>query len=101
MLVLLVHSLNFVESNATFTGIPKPSIFTSNRDCFKFAEGRIENRVLPIPGSRLKSLKNSFHLEAEHRISMNGLPCRAGIGALMEMGLGEEGDVLSIEKISK
>ncbi|KAK6945133.1 Glycosyl transferase, family 17 [Dillenia turbinata] len=68
-----------LESNATFTGIPKPLVFTSNLDRFKFAEGRIVNGVLPVPSSRLKSLKDPFDLEAEHRRAMNGLLRRAGI----------------------
>lgn len=68
-----------LESNTTFTGIPKPLFFSLNRAVFAFAEGKIEHSVFPgrirSPGSH----KDPFELESEHRVALNDLLHHAGI----------------------
>ncbi|KAJ4826128.1 hypothetical protein Tsubulata_038639, partial [Turnera subulata] len=67
-----------LESNTTFTGIPKPLIFDSNRPRFAFAEGKIEHGVFEaeVQGS----VEDPFVVESEQRGAMNGLLRRAGVG---------------------
>lgn len=75
------HITKFVilESNTTFTGIPKPLFFTSNRDRFSFAQGKIVHDVFPGRTSSPSSHEDPFVLESEQRQMMNRLLRRAGI----------------------
>ncbi|XP_057501202.1 uncharacterized protein LOC130785137 [Actinidia eriantha] len=68
-----------LEANTTFTGIPKPLFFTSNRNRFAFAEGKIVHGVFPGRTSFHGSNKDPFILESEQRASLNGLLRHAGI----------------------
>ncbi|XP_068342389.1 uncharacterized protein [Pyrus communis] len=74
-----VTKLVIFEANTTFTGIPKPLFFASNRGRFAFAEDKIIHDVFPgviIPrGSHV----DPFDLEKKQRIAMNALLRRAGI----------------------
>ncbi|GAB2289190.1 hypothetical protein Dimus_023493 [Dionaea muscipula] len=70
-----------LESNTTFTGIPKPLYFSSNRaNRFAFAEGMIVHNVFP---GRIRSSshheEDPFKLEAYQRAEMNRLLQLAGI----------------------
>lgn len=65
-----------LEANTTFTGIPKPLFFGSNRDRFSFAEDKIVHGVYP---GRTGSRENPFARESEQRRAMNGLIRYAGI----------------------
>ncbi|KAL5771436.1 hypothetical protein ACOSP7_015590 [Xanthoceras sorbifolium] len=68
-----------LESNTTFTGIPKPLFFSSNRARFAFTEGKIVHGVFPGRIASPGSHENPFVLEAEQRRTMNGLLFYAGI----------------------
>lgn len=68
-----------LESNATFTGIPKPLIFDSNRQLFAFAEGKIVHGVFNVQPAVPGSSEDPFVLESNQRGAMNGLLRRAGI----------------------
>lgn len=68
-----------LESNTTFTGIPKPLVFASNRDRFAFAEGKIIHDVFPGRVAEYMSREDPFVLEGQQRSAMNGLLRRAGI----------------------
>lgn len=68
-----------LESNTTFTGIPKPLVFASNRDRFAFAEGKIIHDVFPGHVAEYMSREDPFVLEGQQRSAMNGLLRRAGI----------------------
>ncbi|KAH7572430.1 hypothetical protein JRO89_XS04G0255600 [Xanthoceras sorbifolium] len=68
-----------LESNTTFTGIPKPLFFSSNRARFAFTEGKIVHGVFPGRIASPGSHENPFVLEAEQRRAMNGLLFYAGI----------------------
>ncbi|KAJ4708225.1 beta-1,4-mannosyl-glycoprotein 4-beta-N-acetylglucosaminyltransferase [Melia azedarach] len=68
-----------LESNTTFTGIPKPLFFSSNRARYAFAEGKIVHGVHPGRIAPLQSHRDPFVLESQQRIAMNGLLCYAGI----------------------
>ncbi|KAJ3411582.1 hypothetical protein HDV05_002002 [Chytridiales sp. JEL 0842] len=65
-----------LESNSTFTGIPKPFTFREHIHLFDFAKDKIRYKSLSIrplyPG------ENPFNLEFEHRDSMNSLIASAG-----------------------
>ncbi|XP_052198227.1 uncharacterized protein LOC127805506 isoform X2 [Diospyros lotus] len=81
-----------LESNTTFTGIPKPLFFASNRDRFAFAEEKIVHGVFPghtaAPGSR----EDPFAVEGRQRVAMNSLLRHAGIsiGDLLIMSDADE-----------
>ncbi|KAH9623248.1 hypothetical protein KSS87_011370, partial [Heliosperma pusillum] len=81
-----------MESNTTFTGIPKPLYFASNRARFSFAESQISYGLFPgrvrIPGSH----EDPFELESRHRVAMNRLIRQAGIsnGDLLIMSDADE-----------
>uniref|UniRef100_A0A2P2NGE9 Uncharacterized protein n=1 Tax=Rhizophora mucronata TaxID=61149 RepID=A0A2P2NGE9_RHIMU len=70
-----------LESNTTFTGIPKPLVFASNRHRFAFAEGKIVHSVFPgritAPGLH----EDPFVQEAQQRGAMNRLIRSAGISS--------------------
>ncbi|XP_027069154.1 uncharacterized protein [Coffea arabica] len=84
---LLPYVTKFVilEANTTFTGVPKPVFFASNRDRFAFAEEKVVHDVFPGRILRRGSHENPFNLEAEQRGAMNRLLQGAGIS---------EGDLL-------
>lgn len=68
-----------LESNTTFTGIPKPLFFASNQARFTFAEDQIAHGVFAGRVADLGSREDPFVLESEQRRAMNGLLHRAGI----------------------
>lgn len=70
-----------LESNTTFTGIPKPLFFASNQARFAFAEGKIVHGVFAGRTSVQGSHEDPFALESEQRRAMNGLLRRAGISS--------------------
>lgn len=74
-----VNKFVILEANTTFTGIPKPLYFATNRNRFAFAEDKVVHGVFPGRIASYGSHEDPFKLEAEHRIAMNGLLRRAGI----------------------
>ena len=74
-----VSKFVILESNTTFTGIPKPLFFASNRARFAFAEDKIAHGVFSGRAADRGSHKDPFVLESEQRGAMNGLLHRAGI----------------------
>ena len=70
----LPHEL--LESNSTFTGLPKPFKFKQNESLFAFAKSKIRYKSLEIrpllPG------EDPFNLEADHRRAMNKLIKESG-----------------------
>lgn len=74
-----VSKFVILESNTTFTGIPKPLFFALNRDRFAFAEQKIAHDFFPgrvaVPGSH----EDPFVLESRQRGAMNTLLRRVGI----------------------
>ncbi|CAH1432818.1 unnamed protein product [Lactuca virosa] len=68
-----------LESNMTFTGIPKPLTFALNRHRFAFAEEKIIYGFLPgdVPPSDVHI--DPFLIESHHRSIMNELIRRSGI----------------------
>lgn len=71
-----VHKFILLESNTTFTGIPKTLFFSENRQRFEFAASKI---VHGIYSGRLGSSEDPFSLEAEQRVAMNALIEHAGV----------------------
>ncbi|CAN1321812.1 Beta-1,4-mannosyl-glycoprotein 4-beta-N-acetylglucosaminyltransferase [Linum perenne] len=65
-----------LEANSTFTGLPKPLIFASNRDQFKFIEPRLTYGTI---GGRFKKGENPFVEEAYQRVALDQLIKIAGI----------------------
>lgn len=74
-----VSKFVILESNTTFTGIPKPLFFASNRARFAFAEDKIAHGVFSGRAADRGSHKDPFVLESEQRGAMNGLLHRTGI----------------------
>lgn len=70
-----------LESNTTFTGIPKPLFFDSDRARFAFAEGKIVHDVFSGRIAARGSHEDPFVLESQQRRAMNGLLRRAGISS--------------------
>ncbi|KAI9072138.1 hypothetical protein K1719_042494 [Acacia pycnantha] len=72
------HVTQFVllESNSTFTGLPKPLVFASNREKFGFAESRLAYGVI---GGRFKKGENPFVEEAYQRVALDQLLRISGI----------------------
>ncbi|XP_027332537.1 beta-1,4-mannosyl-glycoprotein 4-beta-N-acetylglucosaminyltransferase [Abrus precatorius] len=74
-----VSKFVILESNTTFTGIPKPLLFSLNQARFTFAEQKIAHEIYPgkvaVPGSH----EDPFVLESNQRGAMNSLLHRAGI----------------------
>lgn len=65
-----------LESNSTFTGLPKPLIFSSNREKFKFIEPRLTYGTI---GGRFKKGENPFIEESYQRVALDQLLRIAGI----------------------
>ncbi|XP_076960229.1 uncharacterized protein LOC143636548 [Bidens hawaiensis] len=65
-----------LESNSTFTGVPKPLVFSSNRDRFKFVDSRLTYGMIP---GRFKKGENPFVEEAYQRLALDYLIKKAGI----------------------
>ncbi|KAH9613125.1 hypothetical protein KSS87_013674 [Heliosperma pusillum] len=68
-----------MESNTTFTGIPKPLYFDSNRARFSFAESKISYGLFPGRVNSLKPHEDPFELERQQRIAMNRIIRQSGI----------------------
>ncbi|KAL5539768.1 hypothetical protein UlMin_045146 [Ulmus minor] len=80
------HELNpyiskfvIVEANSTFTGIPKPLFFSSNRARFAFASDKIVHHVFPGEVAPKGLKKNPFELEKRQRIAMDSMIRLSGI----------------------
>ncbi|XVF57972.1 hypothetical protein PTKIN_Ptkin07bG0025300 [Pterospermum kingtungense] len=65
-----------LESNSTFTSIPKPLLFASNRQQFKFVEPRLTYGMV---GGRFRKGENPFVEEAYQRVALDQLIRIAGI----------------------
>ncbi|XP_047958964.1 uncharacterized protein LOC125204361 [Salvia hispanica] len=65
-----------LESNSTFTGLPKPYLFSTVRDQFKFVEPRLTYGQVP---GRFKRGENPFVEEAYQRYALDYLLKQAGI----------------------
>ncbi|CAN8312114.1 unnamed protein product [Cochlearia groenlandica] len=65
-----------LESNSTFTGLPKPLVFAAHRDEFKFIEPRLTYGTL---GGRFVKGQNPFYEEAYQRVALDQLLRIAGI----------------------
>ncbi|OIW00391.1 hypothetical protein TanjilG_05741 [Lupinus angustifolius] len=65
-----------LESNSTFSGLPKPFVFNSNRAQFKFVEPRLTYGTI---GGRFKKGENPFIEEAYQRVALDQLLKIAGI----------------------
>ncbi|XP_031505572.1 uncharacterized protein LOC116267802 [Nymphaea colorata] len=88
-LLPLVTKFVILESNVTFTGLPKPLFFNQNRARFNFIEsnviyGTFVNHEMPS--------RSPFETEALHRASVNVLLRRSGIlpGDLLIMSDADE-----------
>ncbi|KAF8028958.1 hypothetical protein BT93_E1586 [Corymbia citriodora subsp. variegata] len=65
-----------LESNSTFTGLPKRLLFKQNRDKFKFVEPRLTYGTI---GGRFRKRENPFFEEAYQRVALDQLLRIAGI----------------------
>ncbi|KAK6789167.1 hypothetical protein RDI58_012966 [Solanum bulbocastanum] len=65
-----------LESNSTFTGLPKPSYFANHRDQFEFVESRLTYGQIP---GRFRKGENPFVEEAYQRLALDYLLKQAGI----------------------
>lgn len=65
-----------LESNSTFTGLPKPHYFAINRDQFKFIEPRLSYGTV---GGGFRRGENPFFEEAYQRVALDQLMRIAGI----------------------
>ncbi|XVE67851.1 hypothetical protein DITRI_Ditri09bG0021000 [Diplodiscus trichospermus] len=65
-----------LESNSTFSGLPKPLLFASNRQQFKFIEPRLTYGMI---GGRFRKGENPFVEEAYQRVALDQLLRIAGI----------------------
>ncbi|KAI3930989.1 hypothetical protein MKW98_030228 [Papaver atlanticum] len=65
-----------LESNSTFTSLPKPFVFASHRDEFKFIEDRLTYGTV---GGRFRKGENPFVEEAYQRVALDQLLRVAGI----------------------
>ncbi|KAL0357865.1 UNVERIFIED_CONTAM: hypothetical protein Scaly_1472200 [Sesamum calycinum] len=65
-----------LESNSTFTGLPKPLVFSTVRDQFKFLEPRLTYGQVP---GRFRKGENPFIEEAYQRLALDYLLKQAGI----------------------
>ncbi|XP_050214116.1 uncharacterized protein LOC126665378 [Mercurialis annua] len=68
-----------LESNTTFTGIPKPLFFASNQNRFSFFKDKIVHGVFSGHVATRELYEDPFVLESEQRAAMNSLIRRAGI----------------------
>ncbi|KAJ8750193.1 hypothetical protein K2173_014108 [Erythroxylum novogranatense] len=71
-----VNHFVLLESNSTFTGLPKALVFAANRDKFKFVESRLTYGTI---GGRFRKGENPFVEEAYQRIALDQLIRIAGI----------------------
>ncbi|XP_047962587.1 uncharacterized protein LOC125207337 isoform X2 [Salvia hispanica] len=71
-----VSEFVLLESNSTFTGLPKPFVFAGFRDEFKFLESRLTYGQVP---GRFKKGENPFIEEAYQRLALDYLLKQAGI----------------------
>ncbi|KAF7375866.1 Glycosyltransferase family 17 protein [Mycena sanguinolenta] len=67
----VVDRFFIVESNATFTGLPKETYFQQNRERFKRFEHKISYRL--VPGYPLLPDQSPFEQESKHRIEMTNM----------------------------
>ncbi|XP_073295196.1 uncharacterized protein [Primulina huaijiensis] len=65
-----------LESNSTFTGLPKPHVFSSIRERFQFVEPRLTYGQVP---GRFNKGENPFVEEAYQRLALDYLLKQAGI----------------------
>ncbi|XP_023743453.1 uncharacterized protein LOC111891611 isoform X2 [Lactuca sativa] len=65
-----------LESNSTFTGLPKPLVFSGHREQFKFVEPRLTYGMIP---GRFHKKENPFVEEAYQRVVLDYLLKKAGI----------------------
>jgi beta-1,4-mannosyl-glycoprotein beta-1,4-N-acetylglucosaminyltransferase len=65
-----------LESNSTFTGLPKPLYFANNRDKFEFVGPRLTYGTI---GGRFRKGENPFVEEAYQRVALDQLLRIAGI----------------------
>ncbi|KAL5718106.1 beta-1,4-mannosyl-glycoprotein 4-beta-N-acetylglucosaminyltransferase [Ranunculus cassubicifolius] len=65
-----------LESDSTFTGLPKPLVFAGNQDDFKFIKSRLTYGTI---GGRFKKGENPFVEEAYQRVALDQLLKLAGI----------------------
>ncbi|XAR48109.1 Beta-1,4-mannosyl-glycoprotein 4-beta-N-acetylglucosaminyltransferase [Bertholletia excelsa] len=72
----LVTGFVLLESNSTFTGLPKPLFFESNRDQFRFVEPRLTYGKIP---RKSRKGENPFVEEAYQRLALDNLLKLAGI----------------------
>ncbi|KAI9360808.1 glycosyltransferase family 17-domain-containing protein [Zopfochytrium polystomum] len=68
-LLPVVTKFLIVESNTTFTGLPKPLVFAENQKRFAFAADKIE--YIMFPGRTLRPGEQPFDLEKRQRIEMS------------------------------
>ncbi|CAN7141102.1 unnamed protein product [Brassica rapa subsp. narinosa] len=78
-----------LESNSTFTGLPKPLVFAANRGEFEFVEPRLAYGNI---GGRFKRGENPFVEESYQRIALDQLIRLAGI---------EEDDLLIMSDVDE
>ncbi|KAF5755181.1 putative beta-1,4-mannosyl-glycoprotein 4-beta-N-acetylglucosaminyltransferase [Helianthus annuus] len=78
-----------LETNSTFTSIPKPHYFAINRERFDFAEPRLTYGTI---GGRFKKGENPFVEEAYQRVALDQLLKIAGI---------EDGDLLIMSDVDE
>jgi beta-1,4-mannosyl-glycoprotein beta-1,4-N-acetylglucosaminyltransferase len=72
----LVTEFVLLESNSTFTGLPKPFVFSSVRNQFDFVEPRLTYGQVP---GRFRKGENPFVEEAYQRLALDYLLKQAGI----------------------
>ncbi|KAJ3323337.1 hypothetical protein HDV06_001857 [Boothiomyces sp. JEL0866] len=73
----VVEKFIIIESNSTFTGLPKPLHFELNKERFNFAIDKIVYKAIEAPP--LKPGEDPFKMEEFHRVSMNELIVSAGV----------------------
>ncbi|CAM8985087.1 unnamed protein product [Rhodiola kirilowii] len=71
-----VDEFVLLESNSTFTGLPKPLIFESNKKKFEFVKSRLTYGKI---GGRFRKGENPFVEEAYQRVALDQLLRVAGI----------------------
>ncbi|KAJ3115811.1 hypothetical protein HDU96_011089 [Phlyctochytrium bullatum] len=76
-LLPVVDAFVILETNTTFTGLPKPLVFSENRQRFAFAEDKIRYRA--VPGRDLRPGESPFAIENEMRKAMSYLLFDTGI----------------------
>ncbi|KAK9697866.1 hypothetical protein RND81_08G065700 [Saponaria officinalis] len=81
-----------MESNTTFTGIPKPLYFALNRARFSFAENQISYGLFPGQVKTPGAHEDPFELEKQQRLAMNRIIRQTGItnGDLLIMSDADE-----------